>query len=233
MANYCWNCIAIYRGDDTEASKRQIQELYLKLDSLGTDHSALSEGKPSDQSWYGSVLLMCGEEAKDVDGRGTIEDLTWENDGHEDGGWIKMQTETAWSPQVEVIEKLIEKYYPNLAFEYIAEECGCEIYENSDTSGRFFKDRYKLDYDYTDLDDGECDQDYYADEVEFKAAVMELYKKFAATLEKTHLPKIKLKDGLYHSAEEMAFSMVTQMQDYLSKHEDRFPGSYISAHKFE
>jgi hypothetical protein len=233
MANYCWNCIAIYRGDDTEASKRQIQELYLKLDSLGTAHSVIKTEAHTDQTWYGNILTMCGEDAKDVDGRGSIEDISWENDGNKDGGWIRLQTETAWEPQMEIIEKLIEKYYPNLAFEYIAEECGNGIYENSDDSGRFFTDRYKLDYDYTDLEDGDCDQDYYADEVKFKEAVMEMYKKFTAALKKHHLPKLTLKDGLYHSGEEMAFSIVTQMQDYISKHEDRFPGSYICAHKFE
>jgi hypothetical protein len=52
--------------------------------------------------------------------------------------------ETAWSPLPEVYEKFAEKY--GLSFVYIAEECGCEIYVNTDVEGRFFTDRYILDY---------------------------------------------------------------------------------------
>ena len=233
MANYCSNVIAIYRDDDSEKSRRQNQDLYIKLESLGTEHTVLKSTHKSEQSWYGNILTMCGEDAKDVDGRGSIEDVSWEDDGNEDGGWIRLQTETAWEPQMEIIEKLIEKYYPNLTFEYIAEECGCEIYENSDTSGRFFKDRYKLDFDFSDLEDGYSDQDYYSNDTDFKNAVEDVFKEFAEALKKRHFPKITIEDKLYHSGEEKAFSMIKQMQDYVSEHEDDLPSSYFSAHKFD
>jgi hypothetical protein len=52
--------------------------------------------------------------------------------------------ETAWNPLPEVYEKFAEKY--GLSFVYIADEPGCEIYVNTDIEGKFFTDRYILDY---------------------------------------------------------------------------------------
>jgi hypothetical protein len=52
--------------------------------------------------------------------------------------------ETAWSPLPEVWDKMAEKY--NLSYVYVSEECGMSIYVNTDTLGRFFSDRYILDY---------------------------------------------------------------------------------------
>ena len=50
----------------------------------------------------------------------------------------------------------------SVAYVYIAEECGCEVYVNTDTEGRFFSDRYILNY-------------FDVNEMEYDDGVMEEY----------------------------------------------------------
>ncbi|WP_455630543.1 hypothetical protein [Megamonas sp.] len=61
--------------------------------------------------------------------------------------YFKIETVSAWMPQVDEFYKLIdEKYDRNISIVFEAEEMGCGIYYNTDIEGRFFKDRYKIDY---------------------------------------------------------------------------------------
>ena|GEM_PF-6433852 len=69
--------------------------------------------------------------------------------------------ETAWGPLPEVWDLMAEKY--NLSYVYCSEECGCAVYVNTDSEGRFFSDRYILDYfvvefTITNYDIDECKQ---------------------------------------------------------------------------
>jgi hypothetical protein len=61
--------------------------------------------------------------------------------------------ETAWGPLPEIWDLMAEKYA--LEYVYISEECGCSVYVNTDSAGRFFATRYLLDY--FDVDDLELD----------------------------------------------------------------------------
>ena len=61
--------------------------------------------------------------------------------------YFKIETVSAWMPQVDEFYKLIDEKYDRKVFiVFEAEEMGCEIYYNTDIEGRFFKDRYKVDY---------------------------------------------------------------------------------------
>lgn len=61
--------------------------------------------------------------------------------------YFKIETVSAWMPQVDEFYKLIdEKYDRNIFIVFEAEEFGCGLYYNTDIEGRFFKDRYKVDY---------------------------------------------------------------------------------------
>lgn len=61
--------------------------------------------------------------------------------------YFKIETVSAWTPQVDEFYKLVdEKYDRKISIVFEAEEMGCGIYYNTDIEGRFFKDRYKIDY---------------------------------------------------------------------------------------
>lgn len=61
--------------------------------------------------------------------------------------YFKIETVSAWMPRVDEFYKLVdEKYNRDISIVFEAEEFGCGIYYNTDIEGRFFKDRYKVDY---------------------------------------------------------------------------------------
>ena len=61
--------------------------------------------------------------------------------------YFKIETVSAWTPQIDEFYKLVnEKYDRKISIVFKAEEIGCGIYYNTDIEGRFFKDRYKIDY---------------------------------------------------------------------------------------
>lgn len=240
MANWCYNCIAIYRRNLKGESLRQIQDLYVKLKSFGTAGSVLgepkkdSEGKYVSQDWYGNLLMMCGIPEKDIECRGSIQGVQWVNDKYKDGGWIKIETETAWSPQVEdVVGKMLEDYYPDLNYEFIAEEPGCEIYINTDVSGRFFVDRYKIDYDISEIDPKYCDTEYFDKEEDFLDRVKEIMKAFEVGVKKKGLPKFVPETDMSVPDWEQAIKYASQMSTYISIHDDTFDGAYFGAYIFD
>ena len=65
----------------------------------------------------------------------------------DDTAYFKIETISAWMPQVDEFFKLIdEKYDREISVVFEAEEMGYGIFYNTDIEGRFFKDRYKIDY---------------------------------------------------------------------------------------
>ena len=63
--------------------------------------------------------------------------------------YFKIETVSAWTPQVDEFYKLVdEKYDRKISIVFEAEEMGCGIYYNTDIEGRFFKNRYKVDYHF-------------------------------------------------------------------------------------
>lgn len=239
MANWCYNYIAIYRRDLKGESLRQIQDLYVKLKSFGTAGSILgepkkdSEGNYASQNWYGNLLMMCGVPEKDVECRGSIQDIQWRDDKLEDGGWIEIETETAWSPQVEdVVGKMLEDYYPDLDYEFIAEEPGCEIYINTDISGRFFVDRYKIDYDISEIAPPYCDTEYFDNDEDFLDRVKEIMKAFEVGVKKKGLPDF-VPEPEAGAKWEIAEKYVSQISKYIAEHDDEFDGAYFGAYVFD
>lgn len=239
MANWCYNYIAIYRKDLKGESLIQIQDLYVKLQSFGTAGSILgepikdSEGNYVAQDWYGDLLVMCGIPEKDIECRGTIQDVRWVNDKRDDGGWIEIQTETAWSPQVkDVVGRMLEDYYPDLSYDFIAEEPGCEIYINTDITGRFFTDRYKIDYDISEIDPKYSDTEYFDNEEDFLKRVKEIMKAFGEGIKKKGLPEFVPEPDTSLHEWERAIKYANQMSKYISEH-DTFDGAYFGAYVFD
>ena len=243
MPNWCNNYIAIYRDDDTQKSKGQLRELYLKLRALlDDDNSTINKelkAKDIDKNWYGNILVLYGKNDEDIAYRGTIEEVVWEGAIDEDGGWIRIQTETAWDPQIEIIKSLIDDYCPNLTFEYVAEEPGCEIYVNTDVSGRFFLERYVINYDFNAIS-GYSDDEYLKDETEFLNSAKDILNDFKECVSKlSGVPEFKIKDFAekpFPTEAEEAWFIIEQIKSYIEENisicED-LQACYLNAHEFD
>ena len=60
---------------------------------------------------------------------------------------FEVQTETAWSPTVEMWDTILEKY-PGVLSVFVAEEPGCDYYINTDENRRFYDYSYRVDMGY-------------------------------------------------------------------------------------
>ncbi len=235
MANWCSNVFAIYPRNESDLGKAQLKRLFAQLRKLtqidypeGTDN----------HDWYGLLSVMRGKEESEIAARGSIDNIQWEEDH------IIMQTETAWEPQDDIVRDMLDcKECSELDFVFIAEEGGNEIYINTDDSGRFFRDRYVLDYDLTDATGlvGEggvgCDRDYYS-------TAESLLSQFHTICDRLHSWSFDHEgDGveLFHfkwsdlkgTPEEQCDKILEEIKDYMEKYSDRFDSCYISYYKFE
>ena len=136
MANYCSNSVAFYSEDNErlDAFRKLMVESFR-------------------ESRHGTVrdfAIKCGYSQEEViqftDGRDTFVDIADELSEKEGVFYFIVQTESAWSPNVEVFVKVIrEKFNDDFGIEYCSEEPGVAIYINTDVEGFFFPDRYYLD----------------------------------------------------------------------------------------
>lgn len=136
MANICETTIAFFTTDTIET----LTEFRNMLTNIQTDgipftHKYISEklnlGLTSPE--YGDIMDI-GE----IEYSGTgIGFKVWQND--------------KWSPQLDLWDALIEKFFTNddgcrlVDYVYEAEEPGCGIYINTDEGGDFLPDLYKID----------------------------------------------------------------------------------------
>ena len=111
------------------------------------------------QYWLGNILVsMRLLPLKDVRKgiipgnlhcRGSIENSEFVIDRLPDksGGryYFTFETETAWGPMTGLWEAVLGKF-KTLKHVYAAEECGCELFINTDEEGMFFRDRYVVRY---------------------------------------------------------------------------------------
>jgi hypothetical protein len=57
-----------------------------------------------------------------------------------------METETAWTPHMDVFKKILgERYGDAIRMVYQSEEPGSGIYINTDSTGKYFPERYMID----------------------------------------------------------------------------------------
>lgn len=138
MANICSNSTVFY-------GKREF------LDALwGVIQNAQEREHPM---WLGNIFIEAGFPEKEIsDGdiycRGSVDFLSRD----ERDGSIKIDYQTAWSPIYEEFDKLLNRFFPDVEEVTIAEECGCEIFINTDVEGRWFKDRYQIEREDSDTE---------------------------------------------------------------------------------
>lgn len=232
MANWCSNFIAIYKEENSQKAEQELKELYIKIKSLGTPSTVYSDPIYKDyQSWYGMLGVIGGGKLDDIDCRGSIEDVAW-NKSNLHGvneSWIKIYTTTAWEPQIEIIDMMLEKYL-YLGYEYESEECGNQIYINTDTEGVYLNDRYMIDYDLSVMIAGCCDMEYFSNVTSFFDYVKKIGCELETVTSKGKEP-FKLKCSAL-TIEEAAFDVIDQINKYLEDTEFK-DNYYISAHKFD
>jgi hypothetical protein len=143
MPNWCDNSIAFYQEDGGNAV---LEAFYTDMERC-LNYKDPETGECS--GWVGNWLKVNGIDAKNLSARGFITNCEL------NGDHVCVNMESAWAPISEVWDLIAERY--GLVYVYKAEEPGCEVFVNTDAVGRFFSDRYILNYfdvDDLDLDDG-------------------------------------------------------------------------------
>ena len=90
--------------------------------------------------------------------RGNIDDISDIEKLSETEDVVTIYYESAWDTMINGFDYLLSHHYKTLKSETIAEECGNEVYINTDRTGRFFKEKYVLyieDWDSFYFDRGE------------------------------------------------------------------------------
>ena len=135
MPNWCYTNITINHENETEVKKLE------KLMDEWTSKDYMTNGFGN--KWLGNVVLGSGvgtvdtNKETDLRCRGTIIDY------YRTGNELVINTETAWSPMLQMWVKVIEKYLPGAELIYNADECGFYI---NDTNDPALVGKYILDY---------------------------------------------------------------------------------------
>ena len=139
MCNWCYTSYVI------DGKRKEVQSLFSKMNNLENRKKPLVDNTFG-KTWLGCLVNKLGGNWQEVYCRGAWSDLFYE------GGLLKFNTETAWGPMNEVF-KFIKSIYPSLKIYYMAEEDGNGVFITNDTEGRYFRDRYRIEYD--------CDYEYF------------------------------------------------------------------------
>ena len=135
MANYCSNSIVFFSKDKSKLS-RFLRKVYAAYDSIG--------------SGFYNLMVLHGYKNREIlsviDKRDSFTHcdtkLAQENDTYS----FRVDVETAWEPHMAMFYKIIrEKYNDAIQLVYMAEECGSDLYVNSDKEGIYFRERYMVD----------------------------------------------------------------------------------------
>lgn len=139
MPNWCYTSYVI------DGKRKEVQSLFCKMNNLENRKNPLV-GNAFGNTWLGCLVTKLGGDWQKVYCRGSWSDLDW------NGAILRFNTETAWGPMTEVF-KFIKSIYPSLEIYWQAEEDGNGVYCSNDVEGRYFRDRYRIEFD--------CDYEYF------------------------------------------------------------------------
>lgn len=162
MPNWCSNSMYVW-GD-----RQQVYKFYMDVTTALSDHPNFEpEENDWSRNWIANIFFQAGYTYDEIKSRnflvrGSIDYVALVTDNMDDLG-VRFDEETAWGPNDDAIETLLDEKYPGLQFVFIAEEPGCEVYCNSDSEGRMFLERWAAEWtvdggDY-EGEDYECDKD--------------------------------------------------------------------------
>ena len=169
MPNWCYTNITINHENETE-----LQKLSNLIDEW-TSKDYMKNGFGN--NWLGNIVLGSGVGTVDTDKetdlrcRGTIiHSMVTDNQ-------LIIDTETAWSPMLQMWVKILEKYLPDAELIYNADECGNGV---NDTNDPALEGKYILDY-YGDED---IESDWEADEETVREVLQKLLDTTETDVEK-------------------------------------------------
>ena len=147
MANYCTNSIVFFSKDKTKLS-RFLRKVYAAFDSIG--------------SGFYNLMVLHGYKNREIlsviDKRDSFTHCDTKLEQDKDTYSFRVDVETAWEPHMGMFYKIIrEKYNDAIQLVYMAEECGSDLYVNSDKEGIYFSERYMIDCCH----DGEYLKEYF------------------------------------------------------------------------
>ena len=133
MPNWCYSSYVI------EGKRKEVQSLFSKMNNLANRKKPLVDNTFG-KRWLGCLVTKLGGDWQEIYCRGSWSDLDW------NGAILRFNTETAWGPMTEVF-KFIKSIYPSLEIYYMAEEDGNGVFITNDVEGRYFRDRYRIEFD--------------------------------------------------------------------------------------
>ena len=138
MANQCDTSIVFY-----SENKRMIKDLWRNITDFCSDNHDCTIYKFMRKMGYSKNDLHIFDE------RGAITYCDSSVTHKDSIAYFKIETVSAWMPRVDEFYKLVDEHYDReISIVFEAEEFGCGLYYNTDIEGRFFKDRYKVDYHF-------------------------------------------------------------------------------------
>ena len=136
MANMCSNAMRIY-GD-----REQLEKLHALI------NKAIDDTDRTNPVYL--TFLLAGYSESEIKTLGMPNCYGMETDEEITTGkygitYLCVWYESAWSPAISQWNAMLSRFFPKLKQVTISEECGNEIYINTDESGYFFPDRYYMD----------------------------------------------------------------------------------------
>jgi hypothetical protein len=132
MPNWCAVDVKFFGNKDN------IERLYHDWET------ALKTIREGDSNWLGRLLIYNNIDPDIIYCRGFVRDICLADD------ILSVHSEDAWAPMSDFYEFAAALY--NVQYVYSAEEPGSGVYVNTDTEGRFFTDRYKIELYVEDMD---------------------------------------------------------------------------------
>lgn len=138
MANECDTSIVFY-----SENKKMVEDLWRNITDFCSDNHDCTIYKFMREMGYSKNDLHIFDE------RGAITYCDSSVTYKDSIAYFKIETVSAWMPRVDEFYKLIDEHYDReISIVFEAEEFGCGLYYNTDIEGRFFKNRYKVDYHF-------------------------------------------------------------------------------------
>lgn len=143
MPNWCYTNFVLYSENE-----EQLCNLFNAIhEVVNSSVSRVSNG--FGPAWLGNIVDYHGLDPHTEHCRGAIvsmsEAVEVKNHNEKTFWYFNTAQETAWAPTPEMWDKILKQTYPDVQFEYCAEEPGMGLYVNTDTEGGFITDRYLLD----------------------------------------------------------------------------------------
>ena len=209
MPNWCMTNVTFY-----SKSENQIKRLHDVLSELDEGESLLPNGFGN--LWLGNILHYFGFDWEKIYCRGSISFFGITTQDADGRFYFEVGQEDAWSPKKEVWDAVLSKEeFSDVEYVYMAEEPGCGLYLNSDSSGLFYEDRYTVDV-YLDgkfYNDKTCsyNQEYFTSEDECLEYLREISENLGNKQE---------------------FATVTEANDWFSNFLDD-DASWVMAHEYQ